>query len=212
MSAIVPFDGWDLDTTSADEPRVRDLDVARRAGLAKPLNIRATIERNWEELTAHGEIKVFTPRVKTSGGRPGTEYWLNEAQAVALVALMKTTEARALRIGLVRLFVAWRRGHLAASTVASAPIQARIGDDPRAKAQVRALSRAAARHSGLSTHRIQGGIRKPWGVISIYRIALSALDHTIAQLMAILAAPPPKQLPADRRQMTLFGKSERGSA
>lgn len=129
-TALTVFEGWSLDADAA-EPRARDVDIAQRAGLAQPRDIRQTIEKNWDELTAHGEIGVCALQPQTSGGRPATEYWLNEAQSVALVSLMRTPAARALRIILVRLFVAYRRGQFAPaplSTQASAPIQARIGD------------------------------------------------------------------------------------
>jgi hypothetical protein len=36
MSALAKFDGWDLDVASTEEPRVRDVDIAERAGLAEP--------------------------------------------------------------------------------------------------------------------------------------------------------------------------------
>ena len=82
-------------------------------------------------------------------------------------------------------------------------LQARISDDSRARATVHTLCQIAAKMSGLSIHAIQGKIRKPWGVNSIYRIALTSLDHTIAELRAIIEAPRARQLPADRRQVAM---------
>lgn len=63
------------------------------------------IDRNRDELEAHGTLEVFDYRSKTpAGGRPGRQYLLNEAQALALVALMRTPKTRELRVALVRLF------------------------------------------------------------------------------------------------------------
>jgi hypothetical protein len=45
------------------EPRVRDLDIAARAGLAKPLGIREVIEANMAELEKNG--RVFRRQGKT---------------------------------------------------------------------------------------------------------------------------------------------------
>lgn len=202
MSDMERFEGWDLDTTTG-EPRVRDLDIAERAGLRRQRDIRQVIERNWDTLSAFGEIRVCGSRPQTSGGRPAREYWLSEEQATSLVSMLKTPLGKQLHVAIVKLFVAYRRGQLATIVTASAPMQARIGDDPRAMSMVRTYCQLAAHQSGLSVHRIQGMIRKPWGVMSIYRIALSSLDHTIAKLKEIIEAPRPKALPKDRRQVSM---------
>ena len=203
MGDCAKFEGWELDVARVDEPRVRDIDIAVRAGLARPRVVRRVIEKNLDTLAAFGEVTVCALSAQTSGGRPGREYWLNEAQATSLVSMLKTPLGRQLHITLVKLFVAWRRGQLAATSVASAPIQARIGDDPRAASHVRGLCQIAARITGISIHRIQGQIRKPWGVMSIYRIPLSSLDHTLATLRQLLEATVMRRLPADRRQVEM---------
>jgi hypothetical protein len=202
MSDMTKFDGWDLDMTTG-EPRVRDLDIATRAGLVKPADIRRVIVANWETLSAFGEIRIIAPSAPIRRGPKGREYWLTEEQATSLVSMLKTPLGKQLHVAIVRLFVAYRRGQLATSVTAGAPLQARIGDDPRAMSLVRTYCQLAAHQSGLSVHRIQGRIRKPWGVMSIYRIALSSLDHTIAQLKEIIEAPRPRALPRDRRQVAM---------
>lgn len=90
----------------------------------------------------------------------------------------------------------------------TAPVQSRLSDDPRAMAAVRAWCRTASLSSGRSVQSLQGEIRKPWGVASIYRVPLVALDHTLATLQAItVAGPPRKALPLDRRQLNMWGPS-----
>jgi len=91
------------------------------------------------------------------------------------------------------------------SPFASAPLQARISDDPRAYSMLRMMFAMAAKSSGRSIQSIQGEIRKPWGVCSVYRIALSSLQHTMARLQAVIEAAPVRRLPGDRRQVEIFG-------
>ncbi len=107
---------------------------------------------------------------------------------------------------LVRLFMAYRRGQQvsASGPSISAPIQARIGDDDRARSYLSGMCRAAAKVSGRSVQSIHGSLRKPWGVASIYRIALSSYDHTAARVQEIIdSALNVRRLPAHRKQTTL---------
>jgi len=114
MNEIVNIEGWALMAPQADGegPRVRDLDIAERAGLEKPRNIRATIKANRAELEAHGPLLDLPAPRANGAGRPGKEFWLNEDQACALVILLRTPVARDLRVALVRLFGMARRGVL----------------------------------------------------------------------------------------------------
>lgn len=221
-NVVTVFEGWDLDTSEPNEPRARGIDIATRAGLAQPRKVRGIIERNLEELGAHGAVmmRAQCARIIKSGGNGGggieertvNEYWLNEPQAMALIALMRTPAARKLRIEMVRVFVAWRRGVLSAPPppVAipedrpsqTAVIQARIGDDARLRVCLKSLCAAAARTSGRSVQSIHGELRKPWGVVSIYRIALSAYQHTAYVLSQIIdESLNIRRLPAHKKQV-----------
>lgn len=99
-------------------PRVLDMDLAQRAGLAAPRNVRNLIDSHREELEEFGEIYVCTQQMRTSmprGGERETEvntYWLNEAQAYHLVALMRTPKAAELRVLMTKVFMAWAHGEL----------------------------------------------------------------------------------------------------
>jgi hypothetical protein len=88
---------------------------------------------------------------------------------------------------------------------ATAPVQSRIGDDPRAILAIRAWCSTAARVAGRTVQSVHGELRKPWGVASIYRIPLVALDHTLAELQRITVTQTNvRRLPADRRQLRMF--------
>src|SRR3990167_1702787 len=148
-TTLTVFEGWGVDVTEAEDPRARDLDIGERAGMDRPREIRTVIHANWDLLTAHGEIRVCGYRPQTSsGGRPGTEYWLNEAQALALASVLRTPAARALHASMVRVFVAWRRGLLSAPA-APLPLDVahgiRLRDNPLLRGEMRALCGMTAR-------------------------------------------------------------------
>lgn len=94
------------------EPRVADLRLGEVLGFGHPVNIRKVIRRNEAELGRYGG--VFSTAEKTSdvGGRPGTAYYLNEAQAVILCMFSRTAQAADAREQIVKVFLAWRHGRL----------------------------------------------------------------------------------------------------
>lgn len=181
MGAIrkLEVNGWDV-VLSHEEPRVLDLDVARTAGVKVPASIRNVIDRNRDELEAHGTLEVFDYQSKTpAGGRPGRQYLLNEAQALALVALMRTPKARELRVALVRLFVAVRHGLVAAPPAGAPPAVpfaevhgSRVGDTHARRELVSWCVLAATAH-GVTIHRIHGALRRQYKVPSAYALSVS---------------------------------------
>jgi hypothetical protein len=104
--------GIDLDLRNDFDdkvPRIRDVDLGTYLGMARPSNIRQTIEANLEFIQALG---VCTRRVQTSGrlgGRPATEYWLTEKQAFWLATQSGTDEGKRIAVLLVEAFDAFRR-------------------------------------------------------------------------------------------------------
>lgn len=211
MTNIVKFDGWDLDASAQNEPRVRDLEIAERAGLKDRHKVRTLIESKWDELAAHGEIRVSARQAETSGGRPGVEYWLTEAQAIALVAHMRTSAAMQLRIALVRLFVAYRRGQL--TPVSSVPIEIahgpRVADVPNLKAEASALCAMTARASQRTLAQVHGFVRKTYRVPGIHHLAVvlwPAVKATLEQVALgrlEIGGRPRRALPSDRRQVAM---------
>lgn len=91
------------------EPRARDLDIAERLGYERPRVIRELIERNRTELETFGSLAV---RHGKSRGQEFTEYWLTEEQALLVASRSDADNAPAVRRMLIKVFVAWRRGHL----------------------------------------------------------------------------------------------------
>lgn len=104
--------GWLLAFSAGDEePRIRDIDLAVRLNYATPIDIRKLIRR----MIGDGKIsnvKVIATVAKTSGGRPGSEYWLTEAQALKVAARSETEPADALLDEMIHVFQLARRGQL----------------------------------------------------------------------------------------------------
>lgn len=97
----------------ADEPRIRDIDLAQRLGYQRPAKIRDLISA----MIATGKLngsEVFTEQGKTSarGGRPGTVYWLNEAQALKAASKSETDAADKLLDEMIAVYMHARRGLL----------------------------------------------------------------------------------------------------
>lgn len=109
------------------EPRIGDLDLAARLGMADPHKIRPLIESHKEELALYGEVSARRAETSARGGRPGTERWLTEPQALALCALSRATNAPQVRAALIAVFMAWRRGQLAPSRNGGALDAGQIG-------------------------------------------------------------------------------------
>jgi hypothetical protein len=100
-----------------DAPRVLDTDLGRALGMAKPENIRQTINANRQELEELGVIThtVITPGAK--GGPLGRAFYLNEEQATYVTMHAKTPKAREVKLLVVRVFTAWRRGVIALGAI-----------------------------------------------------------------------------------------------
>lgn len=210
MQALVKVGGFNL-SVDGEEPRALDLEIAQCAGVARPRDVRTVIDRNWEELSAHGEIRVCGYQPQTSeGGRPGREYWLNEDQAVALVALMRTPKARELRIALVKCFRAYRDGLLPRAQPLSLDIAhgPRVGDVPNVREDLSALCAMTARASGHSLRRIHGFLRRTYRVPGIHHIALVLYPAVKQTLEAIglgrLHLARALSAPVDKRQLALW--------
>ena len=80
-----------------NEPRIRDIELAERLEMAQPLNIRAVIAANRDELETYGSFHVANENPGTQGGRPGKAYYLNEGQALVICALSRTPKAAQVR-------------------------------------------------------------------------------------------------------------------
>lgn len=90
-----------------EEPRVLDLELAKHLGYERPRAIRELIER----LARDGKLNDFElcRTVRQSGGRPATEYWLTQAQALKVVAKSETAKADAILDEVIRVFLSVTR-------------------------------------------------------------------------------------------------------
>lgn len=92
------------------EPRIQDLKLAEALNFSQTYDIRQLIKRNAEELAQHGEVFGTTPKTSPNGGRPGTEFWLNEPQSLLVCMFSRTERAAEVRAEIISVFMAWRRG------------------------------------------------------------------------------------------------------
>lgn len=108
------IDGWTLHVIE-DEPRVRDVELAERLGYERAVAIRELIRRWQSDLGI-----VRTVRIIPEGrGRPGTEFWLTEEQALFVCTKSETPKAVETTKLLIRVFVQARKGLLAPATSAA---------------------------------------------------------------------------------------------
>ena len=106
------------------EPRVADLDLAAKLGMADPHDIRRLINRNSAELGGYGELSGMVPE-KPSQGRPGRTYLLNEPQALLVCMFARTERAAEVRRQVIEVFRAYRQG-LLPPPAAAASIEDRL--------------------------------------------------------------------------------------
>lgn len=97
-----------------DEPRIKDIVLGERLGLAQPLNIRNVIESNKDELCNFGTFHAVRETKKVGCvKRKITEYYLNEAQALLLCMFSRTAKAAQVRKELIDVYMAYRTRGLA---------------------------------------------------------------------------------------------------
>ncbi|SFG63278.1 hypothetical protein [Methylobacterium gossipiicola] len=95
------------------EPRVLDTDLAKALGMAKPAMIRSNIiEPNRATLEQFGSLPAVKANPGPKGGRPTTAFYLNEEQALYVTMHCRTERANAVKVEVVKVFTAWRRGTL----------------------------------------------------------------------------------------------------
>lgn len=97
------------------EPRVRDIMLAERLEFARVRDLRKIINRSHSELSRYGEVSRHhgaKPGRGTSGGRPQSGFYLNEAQALLVCMFSQTDRAGDVRQQLIEVFLAWRHGQM----------------------------------------------------------------------------------------------------
>lgn len=72
-----------------------------------PRKIRLMIRANAPELEGFGTLSVR--RAESTGGRPGTAFYLNEEQALLICMLSRTPTANEIRRKIIQDYQAWRQ-------------------------------------------------------------------------------------------------------
>ena len=123
---VIRQDGWELSVWNDmldDEPRIRDVDLARRLGFENVREIRRLIKRNFEERSMP-QVRVTVTRTRIPNRNAFredavNEYWLTEEEALFVVTRSRTTIATTLTKEMIRVFVAVRRGLLSTTPTQS---------------------------------------------------------------------------------------------
>lgn len=97
------------------EPRTLDVDLGAKLGFADPRKIRQLIERNAENLSSFSVLHAVS-ETSSKGGRPARVHYLTEEQALYIAAVSDAPRAHDVRVMLIKVFVAWRRGQLQVPT------------------------------------------------------------------------------------------------
>lgn len=98
-----------------DAPRIRDLDLAEALGFEQARSIRVLMERNRPELETHGRFCIEVMQNPAGEGRPLKTYWLSEPQALLICMFARTARAAEVRRQVIAVYMAWRRGKIAAA-------------------------------------------------------------------------------------------------
>jgi hypothetical protein len=95
-----------------DEPRIADLKLAKALAYKDDHKIRSLIQNNLSTLSRFGEVSAEERKPTNKGGRPSTVYFLNEKQALYIIAKSNTPTAAEMTVAMVEVFHAYRHGHL----------------------------------------------------------------------------------------------------
>lgn len=89
------------------EPRVHDLLLAEKLGFDQPRDIRKLIKRNEAKLLRFGVCATVAQTSGDLGGRPATEFYLNQKQAIFICMKSETEKAFDVQADIVRVFDAY---------------------------------------------------------------------------------------------------------
>lgn len=106
---LTPIDG---------EPRVHDLNLAKKLGFADQYMIRKLIKRNEDKLLKFG-ILSMVETIHQGAGRPTAEFYLNQKQALFICMKSETERAFEVQAEIVRVFDAYLKGELVPSPAAT---------------------------------------------------------------------------------------------
>ena len=100
-------------TTINGEARIRDIELAERLGFAESRMIRKLIKYHNDKLLNFGVCYAVEQTSGTQGGRPSTEFYLNQKQALFVCMKSETDKAFDVQVEIIRIFDAYLNGELA---------------------------------------------------------------------------------------------------
>lgn len=208
MTAIArtqTVEGWVLGFTEGEEePLAHDLELARRAGLADVHKIRPVMDQaerdgevvvlrvNQDPLGARDlnlpRIYEVTSKQPMPGGRgfkTVSDFYYTEEAAVLVAMRLRASGASELRRQMARVFVAYRRGLLAAEPIRideTTVSSARIGELPLLRAEVAHEIHVVHLVCGISKQRILGRLRSQGNAKSVYWISAHLAPEVLKEL------------------------------
>jgi hypothetical protein len=126
-----------------NEPRINDLELAKRLGYARGVRIRDIIRRNSNELTRYGLLATVEKAPETEGGRSTEEYFLNEGQAIRVATLVDMVSTGDVCEMVLKAYVEHRRSQTAVQ-----------GQTPDLKSLVAILQQMAETLAFLTKHMV----------------------------------------------------------
>ncbi|MDR9811900.1 hypothetical protein [Rhizobium hidalgonense] len=96
------------------EPRIHDLELARRLGYGRPAKIRDLIKSKADELARYGILSALEKAPEATGGRPTTEFFLNEGQAIRIATLADMVETPEVCEMVIKAYIEHRHSRIAA--------------------------------------------------------------------------------------------------
>lgn len=93
------------------EPRVKDLHLASRLEFSDPYMIRKLIKRNEYKLLKFGIVSTVET-IHQGAGRPTSEFYLNQKQAIFICMKSETEKAFDVQVEIVHAFDAYLNGEL----------------------------------------------------------------------------------------------------
>ena len=96
----------------SDEPRIQDMRIGERLGMAQSRDIRKLIERNKGELETYGTLaRHGGAQLRENGATIAVdEYYLNEQQTLLICMFSRTEKAAEVRREVISVYLAYRTG------------------------------------------------------------------------------------------------------
>lgn len=177
-----------------DEPRVLDIAIGERVGLARPRTIRDVIKKHIDNgFINDSDVRRSERQTTTKGGRPCTEYWLTETGALKVITKLETPQAHALVGEMIRVYReairllrdpprSEKRRKIKDGFDAVRAACKTVGETPAWRGEIFGQIKNGAKISGCSWQRMHGALRKHLGVISYLRIPAGLLDEARSYL------------------------------